>query len=112
MSTFLVTLLLTFVLVSVAVLLFWKLGPPVYRVERVNIIRLLELVLSGQATDTDWDVFETYPIRHDDELREVQRRCLAIAEREYNGVKPYLFTSAGLQQLQWILNELKQKEQE
>jgi hypothetical protein len=101
------TLLLTFCVVLVAIGLFWALGSPVYRVEKENIISLLELVLSGQATESDWDVFAAYPIRHDDYLADVQNRCLQIAEREYIGGREQLFTRAGREQLQRILAELK-----
>jgi len=46
--TFVMTLVLTFALVAIALLVFWKLGPPVYRLERRNLISLLELVVAGQ----------------------------------------------------------------
>ena len=106
MGTFLLTMLLTFVVVSVALLWFWRVGTPIYRVEKENVTALLELILSGQATESDWHVFAAYPIRQDDQLRRVQERCLAIAEREYIGGNHRLFTDEGLDQLREVLDEL------
>ena len=105
--TFILTLALTFGLVLVALLLFWKLGSPFYRVEKSNVIALLELVVSGEATVADWEVFAAYPIRHDPELAEIQARCLEIAELEYLGSRDALFTRSGLAQLAKLLEELR-----
>jgi len=104
---FAMTVLLTFCLVLLAVFLFWKLGSPVYRVEKVNVIRLLELVVAGQATESDWHVFSAYTIHHDVELADIQQRCLDIAEREFVGGKGKLFTPAGQREIAEILQELK-----
>lgn len=108
--TFVLTLLLTFVFVVVALLGFWKLGPPVYHLERINIIALLELITSGRATESDWNVFCAHAIRHEPELEACQHRCLEIAEREYVGGPGYLFTRRGLDELEEILEELKARE--
>ncbi len=107
MTTFLLTLLLTFILIVLVMSLFWRFGSPVYRVERANVIRLLELVLSEEATEVDWNVFCAIPIRHDDELARVQRHCIDIAEREYLGGRGKLFTRKGTDELQHVLTKLK-----
>ena len=91
---FVVTAALTFVLIVVALLVFVGFGPPVYRLERRNLIALLELVVADRASAADWDVFAGCPIHHDPALAEVQRRCLALAEREYRGGE-LLFTREG-----------------
>lgn len=104
---FLLTLVLTFLLIFSTLLYFLIKGPPVYRVERVNVIRLLELVVAGQAEVSDWDVFIGYPIRHDLGLADIQRRCIAIGEREYLGGKGKLFTKQGVAELEAILDELR-----
>ena len=108
--TFLLTLLFTFLLVSIALLVFWKLGPPVYRLERRNVIRLLEMVLDGSATDADWDVFTGVPIHYDPELADVQRRCIAIAEGDQGASKGRLFSSQGCEEIAAIVAELKAAE--
>jgi len=105
MSYFL-TLALTFVVVALALAIFVWVRVPVYRVERRNVVALLELVVAGRATASDWDVFAGIPIRHDPELETVRRRCLAIAEREYHGGQR-LFTSQGISQLTDILDEMR-----
>lgn len=107
MMTFLLTLLLTFCLVMLALVLFWKFGSPVYRVKRENIVALLELVVSGQATESDWEVFCAVPVRHDPDLARIQKMCMAIAEREYLGGQGMLFTRAGTEELFLLLQSLK-----
>ncbi|MEA3300519.1 MAG: hypothetical protein U9R22_09875 [Pseudomonadota bacterium] len=107
---FVMTLLLTFAVILVALWVFIRLGPPVYRLERRNLIALLELVIAGRASEADWDVFTGFPIHHDPALAEVQRRCIAIAEREYRGGAA-LFTREGLRELAEILAELKALEE-
>jgi len=107
MTTFILTLLLTFFFVLLAMVFFWRFGVPVYRVEKQNIISLLELILSGQATEADWEVFSAYPIRHNDELGRVQQHCITIAEREYLGGQGMLFTQQGLEELSDVLQALK-----
>ncbi len=108
--TYLVTLLLTLGLVMVAMWVFVKVGTPVYRIDRNNVIALLELVLSGEATENDWHVFIDIPLRHNAELRDVQKRCKALAEREFTGLKgSRLFTEKGLTELESLLQELKRE---
>jgi hypothetical protein len=105
--TFLITVGMTFVLVLLALALFWKLGAPVYRVEKINIIRLLEMVVSDQASESDWHVFSAYTIRHDPALADIQQRCLAIADREWLGREGALVSPRGKLELSQILEELK-----
>ena len=108
--TYLVTLLLTLGLVMVAMWVFVKVGTPVYRIDRDNVIALLELVLSGEATENDWHVFIGIPLRHNTELRDVQKRCETLAETEFTGLKgSSLFTSKGLAELESLLQELKRE---
>ena len=106
---FLITFVLTFLFVFSVLVFFWRKGAPVYRVERENVIQLLELVVSRQAMDNDWQVFAAQPIRHDDQLAVVQQRCLDVAETEYLGKSDQLFTPHGIDQLRHILDELKQE---
>lgn len=107
MTTFLTTFVLSLVVVGLALWGFIKLGSPVYRVERVNVIALLELIQARRATATDWEVFMAVPIRHCPELADIQIRCAEIAEREYLGQDKRLFTERGLQELTDVLADLK-----
>ena len=57
MANFLLTVFLSFIVILVALLVFRYISPPVYRVEAVNIKRLLESALNSDVTSADWDVF-------------------------------------------------------
>jgi len=108
---FLLTLFLTFLFVLFAIVFFIKIAPPVYRLEKSNIVALLKLVVEGTATDNDWEVFLNIPIRHNDELEAIRMRCSEISEREYIGgsgsIKPkHLLTEKGIEEVKIILAEL------
>jgi hypothetical protein len=108
---FVLTLLLTFLLVSIAMWVFVRLGAPVYRPDENNVITLLELVLSGNATENDWHVFMGIPLRHCELLQAVQQRCSELGETEYVGeCSATLFTEKGTQALKLILEELKHQD--
>lgn len=107
MVEFLLVLALTFVFVVLVLLGFIKAGSPVYRLEQANVEALLELVVDGKASESDWDVFLGVPIRHDPVLEAVQERCREITQAHYIGAKGKLFTKEGLEQLQVLLAELK-----
>lgn len=107
MTTFLATFALSLLVVGLALWGFIKLGSPVYRVERANVIALLELIQARRATPTDWEVFMAVPIRHCPELADVQMRCAEITEREYLGQEKRLFTERGLQELSDVLADLQ-----
>ncbi len=107
--TFVLTLLLTFIVVSIAMWVFLRLGAPVYRLDKDNVITLLELVLAGNATENDWHVFMGIPLRHCAFLQAIQQRCSDLSETEYVGeVSATLFTEKGTQALTLILEELRQ----
>ncbi len=107
MATYLATLLLTLLVVGIALWGFVKLGSPVYQLERINLVVLLELIQEGRATPSDWDVFMAVPIRHDPRLADIQQRCAEIAEREYLGYEKRLFTDQGLAELAKVLDDLR-----
>lgn len=106
----LATLVLTVVIfVIVLVLLLWV-RTPRYRIERSNVVALLQLVVEGRASENDWRVFVAVPLRHDLQLEAIRERCMDIEEREYIGPSRsgYLFSSRGLAELQEILLDLQQ----
>ena len=110
MMDFLVTVLLSFGLILIALWVFRYLGVPVYRVEAINIKVLLESVLNETATTADWDVFIAMPITQDAELDEIRLQCAMLAEHamiERNGL--VLFSSAGREELQQLLRRLESK---
>lgn len=104
--SYVLTLLLTLAVVLVTMWVFVKVGTPVYRLERENIVTLLQLLVSGRATEQDWDVFVAIPIRHDPLLRDIQERCLAIAQTEFVGGSGLLFSPQGITKLECLLKEI------
>lgn len=110
---FLLTFVLTLILVLLAMWFFICVAPPVYRLNQDNIIALLELVISGQAKESDWHVFIGIPLRHNAFLADIQQRCSDLSETEYVGsAKATLFTEKGTNLLKMLLEELKQGKQE
>ena len=106
MTGYLSTLLITILLVVLVLWVFMRVGTPVYRVERDNIVKLLHMVLAEQATESDWDVFIGVPIRHDPELERIREQCEDITAREYVGGK-HLFSARGLEELAEVLEALE-----
>jgi|SRR5690606_11622850 hypothetical protein len=106
---FFLTLVLTIVIVGGTLFLIYWARSQRYRLSRRDVIRLLELVLSGQATDNDWRLFSALPLHHNPELNAVRGRCLDIEEREYVGRRRsgFLFSEKGLVEIQEILEELR-----
>lgn len=71
---------------------------------------MFELVLSGEATENDWDVFVEVPIRYNDELESVRLKCTGLAEEFARGRKPgFLLSEEGLVGIESLLTTLKQK---
>jgi hypothetical protein len=108
MMPLLATLVLSLIIFAVILLVLLWARRPYYRVQRHNVVTLLRMVLSGQATENDWQVFAATPLRHDPYLHELRERCIEIEEREYIGESQsgFLFSPRGLEELQQILDEL------
>jgi hypothetical protein len=106
---FFLTLALTIVIFGGTLFLFYWARSQRYRLTRRHVIRLLEMVLSGEATDNDWRLFSALPLHHNPELDAVRGRCLEIEEREYVGKRRsgLLFSEQGLSEIRDILEELR-----
>lgn len=104
------TLLLTLLLVCTAIAILLWVKTPYYRVERCNVEALLELVVAGRASENDWAVFTGVEIRQSEFLESVRLRCIDIEEREYTGAAqpPFLFSKAGITELQQLLDDVRQ----
>ncbi len=105
---FFITLILCVVILGSVLLLLANIKTPHYRVSEKEFVRLLTLVVSGQATENDWSVVMDMPIRNSEHLEGLRERCLAIAEATelaspHNG---YLFNKDGIQKFNQILDEL------
>lgn len=109
MMTIFFTLIFTFLIVSAFFYAFLRLKTPYYRVDKARIIRVLEMVLTGQATDNDWQMTFGMVIRHSLELEAIRLQCVDIEEECYIGNQrpPYLFSEEGLHQLQCVLRDVR-----
>ena len=104
---FIITVALTFIVVMLALLVFRYVGLPIYRVEAINVQRLLESVLAETASTTDWDIFVGMPIRHDPELDKIRVQCAMLEVSEMTERRGrVIFSVAGRLKLQQILNQL------
>ncbi|TNE75864.1 MAG: hypothetical protein EP334_09475 [Gammaproteobacteria bacterium] len=109
--TFLLTLLMTFIFVLVVILVFIRIGSPVYHLKKHNVETLLAMMVAGQATENDWDVFLGVPIRHNERLEAVRLQCCDINEREFIGGEGLLLTQKGIEEIRLLLAELEGEEE-
>lgn len=106
--SFLITLTLTLLFIVVALLVFRFIGVPTYRIEPVNVERLLEAILEDRATVADWEIFTGLPIRQNPQLDKVRQRCIALAESEMiEKDNKVIFNQHGKNELRLILEELR-----
>ncbi len=105
---FFITLLLCVVILGGILLLLINLKTPHYRVSEKEFVRLLTLVVSGQATENDWSVVMDMPIRNSEYLEGLRQRCLVTAESTElaSPHRGYLFNKEGIEQFNQILDEL------
>lgn len=102
------TLLATLFVFLVLVYFGVKSARPTYRINRENVINLLDDVLEGRAKTKDWLVFTAIPIRYDASLEAIRISCLDIEERHLLGdASRFLFDRHGLEKLQEIKRELQ-----
>jgi len=103
---FFLTLTATFIFLLIFLLIFIRTGSPVYRLEKKNVVELLELVLDGSATNNDWEVFLGLPIRHNEVLETVRLRCQTINNNEQVDNSTFLLTEKGVGEIKKLLIEL------
>lgn len=104
---FIITVALTSIVVMLALLVFRYVGLPIYRVEAINVQRLLESVLAETASTTDWDIFVGMPIRQSPELDKIRVQCAMLEVSEITAEHGLVrFSRAGRRELQQILNHL------
>ncbi|MDQ2075060.1 hypothetical protein [Marinimicrobium sp. ABcell2] len=105
----LATILLSALVFALLLGVFVWVRTPRYRINRANVIALLELVLDARAAENDWRVFVSIPLRHDPYLEQIRQRCMDIEERTYVGKRRsgFLFSDQGLAELREILDEIR-----
>ncbi|MFT7300133.1 MAG: hypothetical protein ACI89Z_000587 [Porticoccus sp.] len=100
---FLLTFFFTFIFVALFILAFVRIGTPVYRLDKQNLVTLLTLVVAGRATENDWQVFLGMPIRHNEKLEAIRRRCDDINEYEYIDGSGCFLTEKGIEDVNQLL---------
>ncbi|MGS2722538.1 hypothetical protein ACVBEJ_02255 [Porticoccus sp. GXU_MW_L64] len=106
---YLVTLILTLAVLAITLWVFVRLGTPVYRIDHSNVVTLLQMVVDGSASESDWDVFIGIPIQYDSELEALRQRCAEISEREYVGGEGRLLTEQGMTEIAEMLEKLRSR---
>lgn len=110
---FLSTFLLTLLIVVMVIIGFRYLGVPTYRLQKRNIIHLLELLLNERASESDWDVFCAFPIHSDPDLEKIRQQCMALAVQEMQVLaNQVIFSEQGKNELAKILAKLKKETQD
>jgi hypothetical protein len=109
MSSFIVTVLLSFFILVLALAIFRYVGVPVYQVRAINVQAILKLAISGQATPSDWDVFISIPIRHDIELDTIRCECAMLAAEITERQGKLVFSEASRQTLTTLLQQVELK---
>ncbi len=105
MLVFVVTLV---VFLSVIGILLWV-KTPHYQMTQADLIRLLQNVLVGQASENDWAIFLSSSFRHCPELEPFRDACAALDETEYLGHTRagFLLSERGLREIREILAQVE-----
>lgn len=76
--------------------------------QKSDVIRLLQNVLVGQASENEWAIFLSSSFRHDPELELIRNACAAIDDNEYLGYSKsgFLFSESGLKLIKQQLDSL------
>ena len=86
---------------------------PYDRVDGERMLKVLEMILTGQATDNDWHTTFGMTIRHSPELEDIRQQCIDIEDKHFVGesTSSYLFSGEGLRALKEIRDELYKTQQ-
>ncbi len=94
---------------AVLAVLMWV-RTPLYRVSTEQVIRVLELMLLGQATENDWRIFLGYPIRQEPFLDDIRHQCQLLDEEHFIGdshTQGFLLDKAGRLRVAELLEEVR-----
>lgn len=108
------TVFLSLLIVALLFALFFWVKTPFYRVDKARMVQVLEMVLTGQATENDWRIVFDITIRHDSNLEAFRQQALEIEEKHFIGLSAssarsdYLFSQQGLVELETLLQNVKE----
>ncbi|MBB6522749.1 hypothetical protein [Pseudoteredinibacter isoporae] len=108
---FLILIVLSTVILASVIVVLSLVKTPHYRLDALSVENFLLLVINGQATENDWSVFTSVPIRHNPELEAIRLRCVELEEHYYLGQtrSGHLLSQAGIQVIEQLLQELREK---
>ena len=102
---------ITLILLLVLFAFLASLKRPVYQLTRQNVISLLELVLAGEASEDDWNVFSEMPIRYNDDLEAIRQKCLNISENDSEPMMAgRLFSERALNEISEVLTAIRARQ--
>ena len=110
MAAWLITILLTSLIIAGIVLVLLKVRTPRYRVERAQAKTLLYDIVNGKATEEDWQVFINIPVYNDEELEAIRQRCLQLDESEFIGCSAnsgFFLTASAIEEIRQMLLTLE-----
>jgi len=111
---FLLTLLISLVLVTGTVLVLSRGHAPVWRLDRKAVLELMQRVQTGEARHEEWAMFIGVAALHDPELELIRQRCVALHEGDEEhpparvGLEPYLYDREARERLAQIMADLEQ----
>lgn len=105
MAIFFITLC---IFIAVILVLFWV-KTPRYLMQKPDVIKLLQNIMVGQASENDWAIFLSSSFRHDPELAAIRDACAEIDEKTYIGHSRsgFLFSEQGLLNIKQLLDSLR-----
>ncbi|MDY6891321.1 MAG: hypothetical protein SVU24_06910 [Pseudomonadota bacterium] len=110
---FLLTFLISLLVVVGLVLALTYGRAPVWRADRRAVLELMQRLQQGRARREEWELFLGIAALHDPELEAIRCRCVAVIEgdREHpparEGLEPYLYDRAARARLALIMADLE-----
>jgi hypothetical protein len=110
--TALITVVLSVFIIALLMGLFLWVKTPFYRVDKLQMIQILEMVLTGQARENDWRIVFDITIRHNPSLEALRQQALEIEDKHFIGLSSgsarsdYLFSKQGLVELEVLRQQL------
>ncbi|MCV6614478.1 MAG: hypothetical protein OIF35_05830 [Cellvibrionaceae bacterium] len=109
---YLIAIFISLAILGLVLLVLSLVRTPHYQLDREAVLRFLSLVVNGQASDNDWSVFTSVPIRHDAQLERVRLRCVELEQQYYLGStrSGHLLSAEGIEHLQALLETLQSQQ--
>ena len=80
-----ITVVLSIGIICLLLATFVWVKTPYYRVDGERMLKVLEMILTGQATDNDWHTTFGMTIRHSPELEDIRQQCIDVEDKHFVG---------------------------